>query len=106
MHLKNSSTQSVAQVPLLTTSQPFHDFDCTDKTEKLLMVRPGMPCSEALSSSSNLLGAVTCILDRSLEGGLNAQEIYGVRFMVEAAGAFVDACVTSVEFGFCQGGEA
>lgn len=106
MHPKNSTTHAVRQAALLTTAQPFHDFDCTDKTAKLLMVRPGMLCSEALSSSSNLLSAVGCILDRLLEGGMSAQEIYGVRFLVESASAFVDACATTIELGNTQGGEA
>lgn len=106
MHPKNSTEPRKAQEILLTSRSSFHAFDSLDKTLGLLEVRPGMPVSEALSSSSNLLVAATSILDRLLEGGLDANEVYGIRFLVESAKAFVDSGVLSVEFGNRQGGEA
>jgi len=106
MHQKNSTTPRKAQEILLTSRAPFHSFDSTDKSIGLIEVRPGMPVSEALSSSSNLLVAATSILGRFLEEGMDANEIYGIRFLVDSAKALVDSGVLSVEFGNRQGGEA
>jgi len=104
MHPKNSTTPEKAQEILLTSRSSFHTFDSSDKSLGLLEVRPGMPVSEALSSSSNLLIAATSILDRLLEGGMDGNEIYGVRFLVDSAKAFVDSGTRSIEFGNSQGG--
>ncbi|MHC8396157.1 DUF3077 domain-containing protein [Pseudomonas sp. LB3P93] len=106
MHPKNSTTPSKAQELLLTSKAPFHTFHSLDKSHGLLEVRAGMPVSEALSSSSNLLVAATSILDRLLEGGMDANEIYGIRYLIDSAKAFVDSGTLSVEFGNRQGGEA
>ena len=106
MQPKNSTALPGAQEILLTSRAPFHSFDSTDKSLGLLQVCSGMPVSEALSSSSNLLAAATSFLDRFLEEGMDANEIYGIRFLVDAAKALVDAGVLSVEFGNRQGGEA
>ncbi|MHC8348677.1 DUF3077 domain-containing protein [Pseudomonas sp. RT4P38] len=106
MHPKNSITPLKLQEVLLTTRSSFHTFDSTDKSIGLLEVRPGMPVSEALSSSSNLLVAATSILDRLLEDGMDANEIYGIRFLIDSAKAFVDSGTLGVEFGNLQGGEA
>ncbi|UZE12760.1 DUF3077 domain-containing protein [Pseudomonas sp. B21-053] len=106
MHPKNSTTPPKAQEILLTSKAPFHTFDSFEKSLGLLEVRAGMPVNEALSSSSNLLMAATSILDRLLEGGMDANEIYGIRFLIDSAKAFVDSGTLSVEFGNRQGGEA
>jgi hypothetical protein len=106
MHPKNSTALLKAQEILLTSRAPFHSFDSTDESLGLIEVRPGMPISEAFSSSSNLLAAATSFLDRFLEEGMDANEIYGIRFLVDSAKALVDSGVLSVEFGNRQGGEA
>lgn len=104
MNNENIIALPKVQEVLLTERSSFHTFDSLDKALGLLEVRPGMPVSEALSSSSNLLVAATSILDRLLEGGMDANEIYGVRFLVDSARAFVASGVLSVECGNRQGG--
>ena len=99
MQNENTTGLNRTQQPLLTTASAFSDFDCLDKAAKLMEVRPGMLVSEALSSSSNMLNAVTSILDQFIVNGLSGTEIYGIRFMVEAACALVDASAQGVEFG-------
>lgn len=102
---KNSITPPTTQEVLLTSCATFHTFDRTDKSLGLLQVRSGMPVSEALSSSSNLLDGASSILSRLLEGGMVASEVYAIIFLIGSAKAFVDSGSRSVEFGNSLGGE-
>lgn len=69
-----------------------------------MQVLPGAPAADALNSSECLLTAATNFCDRLIEENTCANEIYGLRFLIEAAKTLVSAAVYSVEFGNRQGG--
>jgi hypothetical protein len=98
------ATAQAAREQLLTTARSFHNFEYRPENKYLLQVLPGNPAIEALNSSSCLLTAVTRFLDRLIDGDTDANEIYAVRFIVEAANALIDSATTSVELGNRHGG--
>ncbi|QJI30091.1 DUF3077 domain-containing protein [Pseudomonas sp. ADAK18] len=98
-----AATQA-AREQLLTTAHSFHNFEYRPENKYLLQVLPGNPAIEALNSSSCLLASVTSFLDRLIDGDTDANEIYAVRFMVEATKALIDSTTKSVEFGNLHGG--
>lgn len=88
---------------LLTTTCFFHHFQYSPEQKFLMQVLPGAPVIEALNSANCLLAAAVDLCDRMMENS-NPNEIYGLRFLVEASKALVSAAVYSVEFGNRQGG--
>lgn len=104
MHPKNSNKQSVAQEALLTDAMPIFLLDVGSPESGLLQVCPGKPAAEAMNLASMLLGSTLEILTRLTESGMSTSEIFGIRFLVEASAALVDASTRSVELGKRQGG--
>lgn len=103
-HPKNSNKPPVAQEVLLTDAMPIFKIDNGSPESSLIQVCSGKPAAEALNLSSMLLGAAMEILTSLTERGMSTNEIFGVRFLVEASAALVDASVRSVELGNRQGG--
>ncbi|NNA50643.1 hypothetical protein [Pseudomonas lactis] len=101
---KNSNKPSVAQEALLTDGTPFHELSHRDYESSLLEVRCGKPAKEALNLSSMLMGSALDIMSSLIDEGMTTDQIYGVRFLIEASAALVDASVGPVEFGNRQGG--
>lgn len=93
-----------AQEPLLTTASPFHNFQYFPESRYLLQVLPEAPAIDALNSSSCLLAAATSFCDRLMDEDAHANEMYGLRFILEASRALVISATRSVEFGNRQGG--
>lgn len=89
---------------LLTTACSFYHFSCSPNEKSLMQVLPGAPAVEALTSVECLLGAAINFCDRLIEENKCANEVYGIRFLVEAAKSLSSAAVYSVEFGNRQGG--
>ena len=104
MQAKNSNKPSVAQEPLLTDASAFHQLSSGDYESSLLEVRSGMPAKEALNLSSMLMGSALEIMESLTDEGMTTNHIYGVRFLIEASAALVDATTGPVEFGNRQGG--
>lgn len=104
MQAKNSNKQSVAQEPLLTDAMAFHELSSGDYESSLFEVRRGMQVKEALNLSSMLMGSALEIMTHLTDDGMATNQIYGVRFLIEASAALVDASVGPVEFGNRQGG--
>lgn len=103
-HQKNSNNQPVAQEALITGAMPIFLLDVGSPDSALLQVCPGKPAAEALNLSSMLLGSSLEILTSLTERGMSTNEIFGVRFLVEASAALIDASVHGVDFGKRQGG--
>lgn len=93
-----------AQEPLLTTASPFHNFQYFPESRYLLQVLPEVPAIDALNTSGCLLAAATSFCDRLMEEDAHANEMYGLRFILEASRALVTSATRSVEFGNRQGG--
>lgn len=89
---------------LLNTTCPFYHFSYSPNEKFLMQVLPGAPAVDALTSAECLLGAAINFCDRLIEENTCANEIYGVRFIVEAAKSLLSAAIDSVEFGNRQGG--
>ena len=104
MQTENSNKPSVAQEPLLTDGLAFHELSHGEYESCLLEVRSGMPAKEALNLSSMLMGSALEIMTHLTDDGMTTNQIYGVRFLIEASSALVDASVGPVEYGNCQGG--
>ncbi|WP_039967728.1 hypothetical protein [Pseudomonas chlororaphis] len=104
MRTKSSTTPSAAQEALLTEATPFHQLNAGYTDSSLLQVLPGQGAKEALELSSMLASSALEIMVRLTDGGMTANEIYGIRFLVQASAALVDASVRAVEFGNRQGG--
>ena len=104
MQEKNSNKQSVAQEALLTEATAFHELSHRGYESSLLEVRRGMPAKEALNLSSMLMGSALEIMTHLADDGMTTNQIYGVRFLIEASAALVDASVGPVEHGNRQGG--
>lgn len=105
-HPKNSNKPAVAQEPLLTDASLFYRTLVDHRESSLLLVRPAKEAKDALNLSSMLQTAAVEILGRLTEEGMSAAEIFGVRFLLEASVALVEASSHSVEFGNRQGGAA
>ena len=103
-HPKNSNKPAVAQEPLLTDAMAFHELSCGDYESSLLEVRRGAPGKDALNLSSMLMGSALEIMTSLTDEGMTTNQIYGVRFLIEASAALVDATTGPVEFGNRQGG--
>ncbi len=54
--------------------------------------------------SSMLMGSALEIMTSLTDEGMTTNQIYGVRFLIEASAALVDATTGPVEFGNRQGG--
>lgn len=93
-----------AHEQLLTTASPFHNFQYLPESRYLLQVLAGAPAIDALNSSSCLLAAATSFCNRLMDEDAHADEIYGLRFMLEASRAFVISATRSVEFSNRLGG--
>lgn len=106
MHPKNSTTQHAAQEPLLTEAFPFHQLSCGNDESSLLQVRPGLEAKEALNLASMLACSAVDIMTSLTEYGMTTNEVYGIRFLVQATAALVGASTHAVEFGNRQGGDA
>lgn len=104
MHPKNSNKPPVAQEALLTDGMPIFLLDVGKPESGLIQVCAGNPASEAMNLASMLLGSTLEILMSLTERGMSTNEIFGVRFLVEASAALVDASTRSVELGKSQGG--
>jgi len=104
MQPKNSNNQPVAQEALLTDATAFHELSHGEYESCLLKVRRGMPATEALNLSSMLMGSALEIMTHLIDDGMTTNQIYGVRFLIEASAALVDASVAPVEHGNRQGG--
>ena len=104
MHPKNSNKPSAVQEPLLTDAMAFHELSSRDYESSLLEVRRGAPAKDALNTSSMLMGSALDIMTSLIDEGMTTNQIYGVRFLIEASAALVDASVGPVEFGNRQGG--
>lgn len=104
MQAKNSNKPAVAQEALLTDAMAFHELSHRSYESSLLEVRHGMPAKEALQLSSMLMGSALEIMQSLTDEGMNTNHIYGVRFLIEASAALVDASVGPVEYGNRQGG--
>lgn len=104
MHPKNSNKPPVAQEALLTDGMPIFLLDVGSQESSLLQVRAGRPAAEAMDLASMLLGSTLEILTSLTERGMSTNEIFGVRFLVEASAALVDASTRSVDLGNSQGG--
>lgn len=104
MQAKNSNKPSVAQELLLTDTMGFHELSCGDYESSLLEVRRGAPAKDALNLSSMLMGSALEIMSSLTDEGMTTNHIYGVRFLIEASAALVDATTGPVEFGNRQGG--
>lgn len=104
MHPKNSNKPPVAQEALLTDATAFHELSHGEYESCLLEVRRGMPAKEALNLSSMLMGSALEIMTHLTDEGMTTNHIYGVRFLIEASAALVDATTGPVEFGNRQGG--
>lgn len=104
MQMKNSNKQSVAQEALLADATAFHELSAREYESSLLEVRSGMPAKEALNLSSMLMGSALEIMTSLTDEGMTTNHIFGVRFLIEASAALVDASVGPVEFGNRQGG--
>lgn len=104
MQTKNSNKLHVAQEALLTDAFPFHQLSGGDDESSLLQVQPGHEAKEALNLASVLACSAVVIMERLTDGGMNADEVYGIRFLVQSSAALVDASVRAVEFGNRQGG--
>lgn len=104
MQAKNSNKQSVAQEALLTDGTPFHEFSHRDCESSLFEVRRGMPAKEALNHSSMLMGSALEIMEHLTDDGMTTNQVYGIRFLLEASAALVNSSVGPVECGNRQGG--
>ncbi|WP_443696675.1 DUF3077 domain-containing protein [Pseudomonas sp.] len=104
MQAKNSNKPPVVQEALLTDATPFHELSHGDYESSLFEVRRGMPAKEALNLSSMLMGSDLEIMTHLTDDGMTTNEVYGVRFLIEASAALVDASVGPVEYGNRQGG--
>ena len=104
MQAKNSNKPPVAQETLLTDAISFHELSHGDYESSLISVRSGRPAKEALNLSSMLMGSALEIMTSLTGEGMTTNHIYGVRFLIEASAALVDASVSSVEYGNRQGG--
>lgn len=104
MQTENSNKQPIAQEALLTDATAFHELSHRDYESSLLEVRRGMPAKEALNLSSMLMGSAMEIMTSLTDEGMTTNHIYGVRFLIEASAALVDASVGPVEYGNRQGG--
>lgn len=104
MSSKNSTTQKLVQEAPLTEAMPFFGISTGNPDSGLIGVCTGQPISEALNLSSMLLHSATELMTRLTEGGMNTNEIYAIRFLVDSSAALIDASVHSVEFGNRQGG--
>ncbi|ANF84614.1 hypothetical protein A7J50_1175 [Pseudomonas antarctica] len=103
-HPKNSNKPTVVQEALLTDGTPFHELSHREYESSLLEVRCGKPAKEALNLSSMLMGSALEIMASLTDEGMTTNHIYGVRFLIEASAALVDASVGPVEYGNRQGG--
>lgn len=104
MQTKNSNKHPVAQEALLTDGTQFHELSHGDYESSLLEVLSGKPAKEALNLSSMLMGSALEIMTSLTDEGMTTNQIYGVRFLIEASAALVDATTGPVEFGNRQGG--
>lgn len=101
---KNTIAPPKVQQPLLTEETPFSQLSAGVPESGLLMVASGKPSAAALNHASMLMAASIDFLARLSDGDANANELYGIRFLVETSAALVEASVLSVEFGSSQGG--
>lgn len=104
MQTKSSNNPLAAQEALLTDAFPFHQLSDGVAESSLFQVNPGLEAKEALNLSSMLACSAVVIMGRLTDGGMNADEIYGIRFLVQSSAALIDASVHAVEFGKRQGG--
>lgn len=104
MQAKNSNKPPVAQEALLTDAFPFYQLSDGDDESSLLQVRPGLEAKDALNTASMLACSAVDIMTRLTELGMTTNEVYGIRFLVEASAALIDASLHAVEFGNRQGG--
>lgn len=104
MQTKSSNNPLAAQEALLTDAFPFHQLSGGNAESSLFQVNPGLEAKEALNLSSMLACSAMGIMERLTDGGMNTDEIYGIRFLVQASAALVDASIYAVEFGNRQGG--
>ncbi|AKS06958.1 hypothetical protein [Pseudomonas trivialis] len=102
-HPKNTNNPPPAQAVLLTDAFSFHQMSAGDAESSLLQVRQGKEVRDALELSSMLAHSAVVIMERLSETGMKADEIYGVRFLVQASVALIDSSVHAVEFGNRQG---
>ena len=103
-HPKNSNKTSTAQDLLLTDATAFYEVSVGEYESSLLEVRRGGAAKDALNISSMLMGSALEIMNSLIDEGMTTNQIYGVRFLIEASAALVDATTGPVEFGNRQGG--
>lgn len=93
------SAPSARQQTLLTTATTLFQLSVGDPESGLLQVCSGKPAHEALDCASMLMHASIDLMVRLTDHGMNTNEIYGIRFLLESSAALVDASARSVEFG-------
>ncbi|WP_443696353.1 hypothetical protein [Pseudomonas sp.] len=103
-HAKNSTTPTIAQEAPLTEDMPFFYLAVGDGDSNLLQVCAGKSASEALSLSSMLLHSAVELMERLTEHGMSTNEIYGIRFLIDASATLIDASACSIEHGNRQVG--
>lgn len=81
-----------------TESDFFYQNVNTDgmRTQPLLSVQAGQDCEAAINQASMLLGSAEEIMTLLTDEGIETNTIYGLRFLIEASKALMDASITAV----------